>query len=87
MLMTDGLGYAAACLTTAAFVPQVVRVWRRRTADDISLAMYLMFMAGVALWAAYGIRLHAVPVIAANLTTFLLAAGVVAAKLRFRGRG
>ncbi|MGH7742634.1 MAG: SemiSWEET family sugar transporter [Candidatus Eiseniibacteriota bacterium] len=84
MHLTDGLGYAAAFLTTAAFVPQVVRVWRRRSADDISLAMYLLFMAGVALWALYGIRLRAAPVIAANLTTLLLAAAVVAAKIRYR---
>ena len=82
--MTEALGYAAAILTTLAFVPQVMRVWRRRSADDISLAMYLLFMVGVALWALYGIRLRAVPVIAANGITFLLAAGVVIAKLRFR---
>lgn len=82
--MMDGLGYAAAILTTAAFVPQVVRVWRRRSADDISLAMYLLFMAGVALWAIYGVRLKAAPVILANTVTFVLAAAVVAAKLRFR---
>jgi len=84
--MTDGWGYLAAFCTTAAFVPQVVRVWRRRSADDISLAMYVMFMVGVALWMIYGIRLHAPPVIAANAATLVLAAGVVAAKLRFRSR-
>lgn len=83
--MHDGLGYAAAICTTAAFVPQVVRVWRRRSADDISLAMYVLFMAGVALWALYGILVGALPVVLANLVTFALAMGVVAAKLRFRG--
>lgn len=87
MHLTNGLGYAAAFLTTGAFVPQVVTVWRRRSADDISLAAYLLFMTGVACWALYGVRLNAVPVIAANVTTFVLAGGVVAAKVRFRRRG
>jgi MtN3 and saliva related transmembrane protein len=84
--MHDGLGYAAAICTTAAFVPQVVRVWKRRSADDISLAMYVLFMAGVAMWAIYGVRVRALPVILANLATFALASGVLAAKIRFRGQ-
>jgi MtN3 and saliva related transmembrane protein len=82
----DGLGYVAAICTTVAFVPQVVRVWRRRSADDISLAMYLLFMAGVVLWALYGVRVRALPVILANAVTFVLTLGVVAAKIRFRRR-
>lgn len=85
--MSDALGYAAAICTTAAFVPQVVRVWRRRSADDISLSMYVLFLAGVGLWALYGIRVHAPPVVAANLVTFALAGAVVVAKLKFRRRG
>jgi MtN3 and saliva related transmembrane protein len=85
--MDDMLGYAAAICTTAAFVPQVVRVWRRRSADDISLAMYVLFMAGVALWAVYGVRVGALPVVIANVITFALASGVLAAKIRFHRRG
>lgn len=85
--MTELVGYLAAFCTTVAFVPQVIRVWRRRSADDISLAMYLLFMIGVALWTVYGLSLRAAPVIAANSVTLLLAGAVVAAKLRFRGPG
>lgn len=82
--MTELLGYAAATCTTFAFLPQLVRVWRSRSAEDISLGMYLMFMAGVSLWIAYGVRIGSWPVVIANAATLGLAGGVLAGKLRFR---
>ena len=85
-LSTDTLGYLAAAGTTLAFLPQVIRVWRTRSAEDISLAMYVLFMAGVALWIAYGVRIHSLPVIAANGTALLLAGAVLAGKLKFGAR-
>ncbi len=76
------IGYLAAGLTTVAFVPQVVRTVRTRDTHAISLAMYLLFSAGVALWLVYGVMLGAWPVILANGATLLLAAVVIWHKLR-----
>ncbi len=84
--MTEWIGYAAAAGTTLAFVPQLLRVWRTRSAEDISLAMYLVFMAGITLWIVYGLRIHSAPVVVANACTLVLAGGVLVAKLRFGGR-
>jgi MtN3 and saliva related transmembrane protein len=81
----DLLGYAAATLTTLAFLPQVVKVWRSRSARDISLPMYGLFVAGVALWVVYGVLIHSSPVIYANVATFLLSATVLLAKVCFGG--
>jgi MtN3 and saliva related transmembrane protein len=83
-MTNEWLGYIAALGTTLAFVPQVVRVWHTRSADDISLAMYLLFMAGVAVWIVYGVRIGSLPVILANAATLVLAAAVLVGKLRFR---
>lgn len=82
--MTEWIGYLAAAGTTLAFLPQLLRVWRTRSAGDISLGMYLFFMAGVALWIAYGVRIRSRPVVIANAATLLLAGGVLAGKLWFR---
>jgi MtN3 and saliva related transmembrane protein len=82
--MTEALGFVAAACTTLAFLPQVIYVWRRRSADDISLSMYLIMLTGVALWIAYGLRIHSVPLVAANVATLALAGGVLAVKLYFR---
>ena len=81
--MIDVIGSVAAFLTTIAFVPQVVKIWRARSAADISLPMYVVFTLGVMLWLAYGILLGALPIIIANSVTLLLSVAVVAMKLRW----
>ena len=76
------VGFIAAMLTTFAFVPQVLRVWRTRSTADISLGMYALFTLGVALWLVYGILIQSWPVILANLVTLLLAGSVLVMKIR-----
>ncbi len=67
------LGYIAACCTTVAFVPQAWQVYRTKRTQDLSLGMFLLFTAGVALWLWYGVRIASAPVAAANAATLLLA--------------
>lgn len=81
--LTQIMGLVAGVLTTIAFVPQVWRVWRTRSARDISMGMYLIFTTGVAGWLAYGILLGEWPIILANAVTFVLSGAVIAMKLRF----
>jgi MtN3 and saliva related transmembrane protein len=79
----DLIGAAAGTLSTIAFLPQVWRIWRTRSARDLSLSMYLIFTSGVALWFVYGLVLGALPIIVCNGLTLLLAGTVLAMKLRF----
>ncbi len=81
------VGSISAALTTAAFVPQVVRVWRLRDARDISLPTFAIFSAGLVGWVAYGAGVGSVPIIAANFLTLLLALAIVGLKLRFDRAG
>ena len=78
----DWLGYAAAALTTASFVPQAAKTIRSRDTRGISLAMYVVFTVGVGFWFCYGLVLPSWPMIIANAITFLLAATILALKLR-----
>ena len=66
------IGYIAGTLTTVSFVPQVVRTWKLKETRDISLAMLLLFAAGILLWTIYGVWIGSLPVIAANIMTFVL---------------
>jgi len=81
--LTSVIGFLAAILTTVAFVPQFLKIWRARSAKDVSLGMYTVFTLGVALWLAYGILIHSWPIISANCVTLLLAGGVLAMKVKF----
>ncbi|MDE3103816.1 MAG: SemiSWEET transporter [Acidobacteriota bacterium] len=75
------LGFAAATLTTTAFVPQLVRVLRLRSARDISLGTFLMFSVGVLLWFVYGILSGSKPVLVSNGITLLLSVSILGLKL------
>jgi len=81
--MREFIGYLAATLTTCAFLPQVIKVWKTRGVRDISLPMYGLFTLGVALWLGYGLMINSLPVVLANGTTFVLALSILVAKLRF----
>lgn len=78
------LGLIAGSLTTLAFVPQVIKTWRSKSGNDISLGMFLLFSTGVLLWLIYGILIDALPVILANTVTLLLSLTVLLLKLRYR---
>jgi MtN3 and saliva related transmembrane protein len=80
--LTDWLGYVAATLTTASFVPQAWLIFRTRNVSGISLAMYGAFTLGIALWLAYGVMLGAWPIIIANIITLVLATCILVMKIK-----
>lgn len=79
----DLLGLSAGSLTTIAFVPQIFRIMKTRSAHDISWWMFGIFCTGVALWLWYGIRLDALPLIVANAVTLSLALTILILKWRY----
>jgi MtN3 and saliva related transmembrane protein len=83
MNWTDWIGYVAATLTTASFVPQAVLTFRTRDVSGISLGMYSAFTLGVALWLLYGVLIEAWPVVIANTITLALAASILVMRLQF----
>ena len=78
----DVVGYAAGFLATVAFVPQVTKTFKERSARDISLGMYVLFCGGVGLWLVYGLLIASWPVIVSNLITLVLSGAVLVLKLR-----
>ena len=79
----DFLGFVAGVFTTIAFLPQVIKTWESKSADDVSLAMFILFILGVSLWCLYGWEIHSPPVVIANLVTFVLAATILSLKVFF----
>jgi MtN3 and saliva related transmembrane protein len=83
MNMVEIIGSVGATCTTLAFVPQVLQIWKTRSAKDVSLPMYITFMVGIICWFTYGLMLNAWPIIVANIITFALALAVILMKLRW----
>lgn len=84
MNTTQLLGLVAGGCTTIAFLPQVLKTWKERSAKGLSLSMFSIFCAGVTLWLIYGIMVNDIPVIAANAITLMLASTLLFFKLRFK---
>jgi MtN3 and saliva related transmembrane protein len=84
--LVTGIGFLAGALTTASFLPQVVKTARSRSARDISEAMLIVFLAGLALWTFYGVQVGSAPIIAANVITIGLVGAILVMKVRFRNR-
>lgn len=78
------LGLVAGTLTTIAFVPQFLKTWKSKSAQDVSLGMLVTFFTGVFLWLLYGIFIEALPVVLANAVTLLLTGGILVLKLKYR---
>jgi len=82
-LPVNTIGLIAAFSTTTAFVPQLARVWRLKSARDISLYTFLLFSFGLAMWLIYGVLIHSVPVILSNSVTLALALAILVLKFRY----
>jgi MtN3 and saliva related transmembrane protein len=61
------LGLLAGILTSCAVIPQIYRAFRTRQVRDISVWQPVLLVVGMGLWLLYGILIHDVPLIAANI--------------------
>jgi MtN3 and saliva related transmembrane protein len=84
MESANTLGLIAGALTTVAFIPQVVKIWKSRHTQDISLGMFSIFSVGVFLWLLYGIQLGALPIILSNGITLVLSLTILVFKLKYK---
>ena len=77
-------GYLAAILTTAAFLPQLIKTLKTKKADDVSMTTLIMFITGVLSWIIYGYEISSTPILIANLTTLILNFLILISKLYFQ---
>ena len=77
------IGFFSGFCTTVAFVPQAYKVWKTKSAKDISLWMFLIFTTGVASWLVYGVLTNNLPIIFANIATLFLVFLILVAKIKF----
>ena len=83
MDLTTVVGLAAGLLTTLSLVPQVTKIWKTRSAKDVSRRMFIAFCLGVSLWLVYGVVKSDLPMIIWNSISLALALGILGMKLRF----
>jgi MtN3 and saliva related transmembrane protein len=78
------LGLVAAVFTTGSFLPQAIKTWKTKSTKDVSIAMYALLCTGIVLWTAYGILINSVPVIVANVVSFIFTFAILALKIKYK---
>jgi MtN3 and saliva related transmembrane protein len=71
-MLIDAIGYSAAVFTTASILPQLFKTIRTKSADDVSIWMFIVYFIGDSLWFSYGFLLHSVPMMLSNGTALLV---------------
>ena len=83
MPLTESLGFIAGLLVTCSLVPQIMRVFKLRSAREISLLFTTLLLLGMFIWLVYGIFLKLPPVILWNAIGAALVATLLYAKLKY----
>ncbi len=81
------IGLVAGTLTSIAAIPQVVKTLRTRHARDISIWQPILLSIGVALWMIYGMLIHDLPLIVANIIPLICNALLTGLKLHYSNNG
>ena len=80
----DLFGFLAALLTTIAFLPQLYKTWQTKSADDVSLIMLILFITGLVCWIIYGLKINSIPILVANIITFIFNFSILILKITYR---
>jgi len=83
-MMWHIIGILAACLTTFAFVPQIIKVFKTKSVKDVSIITLIQFGVGVALWMAYGVHLENAIIITANFVSLMSVIFLIILSYRYR---
>ena len=83
MSLTEYLGLVAGFLSTVALVPQILRVYRLKSAREISFLYNTSLLLGIILWLVYGILLGLVPIIIWNIIGLVLTCLLLLAKVKY----
>ena len=82
MSFLEILGLAAGTITSITFLPQVIHIWKTRSAKDLSLKMLGLLLLGVSMWLTYGILVKDIAIIYTN--SMVLAMGILMVYFKFR---
>ena len=81
--MTEYIGIIAGLAVTCSLVPQIMRVFKLKSAREISMLFTGLLLLGMILWLVYGIMLGLFPVILWNVIGGLLTMTLLGAKVKY----
>ena len=83
MILGEIFGFVGGALVTCSLIPQLMRVFKLKSAREISLLFTFLLLTGVAFWLAYGIYFGLLPVILWNAIAAVFAVTLLVAKFKY----
>ena len=81
---TQIIGIAAGICTATSLLPQVIKTFKEKKAEDVSLMMLLLLQAGLILWIIYGFKREDLPIIITNCFSLLVNITMVVLRIRYK---
>ena len=78
------IGIIAALLTTFGFVPQIIKMYKSKSSNDVSIGTLIQFSIGTGLWAIYGIYIKDLIIVIANVVSFITIVIAIIVHIRYQ---
>jgi len=78
------IGLVAGTITSVTFLPQVTRIWKTRSAKDVSLTMLLLLLLGTSIWITYGLLRNDTAIIYTNGMVLAMGLAMLFFKWKFK---
>lgn len=78
------IGLAAGICTATSLLPQVIKTVKEKRAEDVSLLMLIVLMAGLILWIIYGIQRNDVPIMLTNSFSLIINMAMIILRVRYK---
>ena len=84
-MFTEVVGYLAGLCLALCFLPQVIKTWKTKSADDVAMGMLLLTFASAVGYQYYAWQLELTPVLIMNAIFTLLVLAEIILKIKFDG--
>jgi len=84
MTLVQFVGTVASIASAVTFLPQVIKIYRTRSAKDLSAMTLLFLFVNVSLWLTYGILINDYPIMATNGIVLSMIIAMIYFKYKFK---
>lgn len=77
------LGLIAGTITSAGFIPQIIKVLHTKHAGDVALLQPIILSIGICLWLIYGLLQQDIAIILANGFSLICNLALIGLKVRY----
>ena len=73
-------------MTSMAYIPQIIRILKRKSVEDISLILFSMVFISISVWLLYGISISNWPIVMVNVVAFFGSGTIITLYFKYKKR-